>query len=739
MTEDNIRVEEEQNLNHCLSRIDEIIIEDKRWLSRTKPEGSGHPETDKAFRQMKDQEIENCKEARPRPYVGRVDFAADNSPNDVQAYYFGKFGIPHILSMTNPQRYVIDFTQDIFDLFVNPLRGEYKAPTGEITGNVKLKRGILIEASRLVDVIGYELPTEEKPEPEEDPLLTRELYKTKGEGLSDIIATIKPKQYEEVAAALQQVVVIQGVAGSGKSEVGLHRVVYLVAPHREPSLRILPERVAFFGPSKPFLVYISGLLPGFHVYKVRQTTIHDWLVACLSSRVKLERRDSLLEKQLSSTKKSLEDDITAARLKVSLNMARLLDRHVQAIRKGFVENAISIMKGQEVAVSKSRVKRAIRGSRHQLLNEQRRLALSNVERELQRGTLTRLEESSRADIEAQFGGFWPELDFREVYRSLLSDPTALLTASRGSITEREAKLLGSSLPKGGKSFRMEDLPALRYLDQLLNAQGDGRKRRSLIPLFGHVVVDEAQDVSPLEFLLLYRHSSNKSFTILGDMGQVVLPHRGITHWRDIRQVFTKESIRRWDMRVSYRSTYEMTKYANRILKAIAPGMPRAVPYSRHGEKPTFTRSKSYASMVTAIAEDIRSLQDQEIQTIAVLCKTLKQASKLQRRLFKEGIEDAVRLDRPSYERTKVAVGSVYATKGLEYDAVILADARRITYTGSALHNRLLYVAVTRAAHRLHIHWFGTLAEVLFDPTLLPKTKITKTGSKPKRNKKVNTS
>jgi len=271
----------------------------------------------------------------------------------------------------------------------------------------------------------------------------------------------------------------------------------------------------------------------------------------------------------------------------------------------------------------------------------------------------------------------------------------------------------------------------------LNDRENVRKKGRITPPFEHVVIDEAQDVSPLEFLLLYRHSKNKSFTILGDIGQVVLPHRGITSWRDLKQIFTKESIRRWDMRVSYRSTYEITKYANRIFKKIAPGIARPVPYEqRHGEEPTFKRSESKTDMVTAIAKDIKSLQDQGIQTIAVLCKTSSEALELQKRLRKEGINDAVLIDKPGYERTKISVSSIYLTKGLEYDAVILANARKNNFTGSILHNRLLYIAVTRAAHILHIHWFGTLAEVLVDPKLLPKTKRTRVKRKSRRNKKV---
>jgi len=98
---------------------------------------------------------------------------------------------------------------------------------------------------------------------------------------------------------------------------------------------------------------------------------------------------------------------------------------------------------------------------------------------------------------------------------------------------------------------------------------------------------------------------------------------------------------------------------------------------------------------------------------------------LQKRLLKEGIEDAVLLGRKDYERTKTTVSSIYQARGLEFDAVILANARKNNYPDSVLHNRLLYIGVTRAAHELHVHWFGTLAEILVDPALVPRGKRTK--------------
>lgn len=726
--EDNVRIEEVQNLERCLSRIDEIIAEDERWLQKPKEEGSGHKQTDVAMRRMKERNLQNLKEVRPNPYFGRIDFAGDESPDRVETYYFGKFRIPEAGSSRYPEQYVISFAAPIAKLFYDPASSWYSCPAGRITGKVTLKRILQIERACLIDMKDeYRLlPSGDKQIPAiEKTTLTEELSKSKGESLQDIIPTIAPEQYRGIASAFQQVVIIQGVAGSGKSEVGLHRIVYLLSPHSELNLQISPERVVFFGPSKQFLRYISNLLPDLRVPKVKQTTVLDWLRGTLSSRLRLEQTDSFLEKQLRNIKGGVGGREKVARFKGSLRMARLLERYVRILHKGFQESATDIMSGEQVLVSKAEVRRIIRESQRGPLNEQRRYVLSRIESRLREKSLLQPGQSLPLEIEAQLDRFWPPLDYKGVYLKLLSDRNTLVSVSDGSITEDYAELFRDSLPKGAQAYKIEDLAALCYLDHLLNERVNVRRKGRLVPLFEHVVVDEAQDVSPLEFKLMYLHSQNKSVTVLGDIGQRLLPHKGINSWREVRQVFPKERISTAEIHLSYRATYEITKHANRILKMIEPRIPRAIPYKRHGEQPALVRSKSYSSMVAAIAEDIRSLKAKGIQTIAVLCKTSTEALRLRKRLLKEGIEDAVLLGRKDYERTKTTVSSIYQAKGLEFDAVILANARKNNYPNSVLHNRLLYIGVTRAAHELHIHWFGTLAEILVDPALVPRNKRAK--------------
>lgn len=726
MTEENIYTEEEKNLERCISRIDEIIDEDKRFLGMSKENAPVFGEAARDMRQKKEENIRNLSEARQSPYFGRIDFVREATPDSVDSYYLGEYHIP--------LDYVFNWRAPIGKLFYTPSTGEYTSPTGRIKVVVNLKRELLIEETTLLDVVEIPLlPPGEKVTPVKQTRIARQLSESKGTELKKIVATIQPEQYELIASTPYRVLIIQGVAGSGKSEVGIHRIAYLLSPFNELDLDISPNRVVFFGPSRVFLKYVSNLLPGLGVERVRQMTIPEWLRSTLPRRTR-PSEDKLLEKLLRGSRKDLSVEVKVAKQKVSLQMAYILDRYVQTMRNECVNDATSIVSGK-VTVSRSRVRKIIKGLGSRPLNEQRRMAISNIEQEFGRGLLTKLDDSRRKDITVQFDKFWPELDFRGAYIKLLSNRDYLLKTSKGAITEEEADYFGKSLSGKSKRVKLEDLAAICYLNYLLNGINKRGRRGRGDPLFEHVVIDEAQDVSPIEFLLLYIYSSNKSFTILGDIGQSLLPHRGMTDWSEVKRVFSKEHPHSTDIRVSYRATREITKYANRILKLTAPRLPKAVAYERQGEKPLLIRSKSHNEMVKAIAEDIRSLKTKDIQTVAVLCKTSREASQLLIKLRKEGIDDAMLLDKPGYERTKIAVSPIYLSKGLEYDAVILTNARKNNFTGSDLHNKLLYLATTRGAHYLHIYWFGKIAAVLEDPSLMPKTKKAKASKKRRKSRK----
>lgn len=276
---------------------------------------------------------------------------------------------------------------DIADLFYKDpeTTKSYKAPSGEIKGNITLKRSFEIVNSKLMRMFNlYRLlpPGVEVKRLRESPALTKLLERPKEFELEDIVATIQQEQHDKIAAKRDQVMIVEGVAGSGKSEVGLHRVAYLAYPGREISEKISPENVIFLGPTRIFLGFISNLLPGLRVQKVKQTTILEWLISILSKRIRLQQKDKLLEKYLSSNMRNLEKELEVAQFKSSLTMARLIARYVKVLHNKFLNSASQIDIDYSTSISRSRVQHLLKAPFEYPLNEERTRAVARIGSEI---------------------------------------------------------------------------------------------------------------------------------------------------------------------------------------------------------------------------------------------------------------------------------------------------------------------------------------------------------------------
>jgi DNA helicase-2/ATP-dependent DNA helicase PcrA len=683
------------------------------------PPWAAHNETAKRLKEMNDEKLERYQTVRPRPYFGRVDFMQEEGGDPTKGYV-GTVYIPeHVFSWTSP------YARQLF--YADPQRvSSYKAPKGQIRGRITLKRQYAIQNSRLLDAteVYRSLPSPDGRTVAEDSsesFMTKQLSQGRGGELREVVATIQPDQYQQIAAAPGQVMVVQGVAGSGKSIVGLHRIAYLLSPFNERTERITASKVVFFGPTRTFLKYVANLLPSLDVRQVTQTTVRDWLQSTLSDRVYLDRGEPLIEKLLRHKGKNWQLAHQAARLKGSLQMARTLARHVEALRKRFVQSAaamaVRLESATPIILHAVRVRQVVRQVPAGSLNAQRQRVIdrlvdalwdeytrqrSKTGSGIPRTTRSEFTERVSPQVEQQVATFWPRVDFRQEYRRLLSDAGVLAVASRGRMIEQESVMLTSSLPKHPNVFQVEDLGALSYLDHLLNDHPRAG--------FEHVVLDEAQEVSVLDLSVIRLHSQGNGFTILGDLTQSLSPH-GIEHWQEVLRLFGGATVSWYVARTSYRATYEITRYANRLLKQAGPRAVTAVPFRRHGPPPSFSPARTYNEMVTAITGDIKELERHGAKTIGVLCKSAVDAKKLHRALHDQGLEIGL-LNRNEVPTESIVVAPTYLTRGLEYDGVILAGASKEHYPTSPLHTKLLYLAVSRAAHYLHIHWIGQPAPQL---------------------------
>ncbi|HEX2038062.1 MAG TPA: ATP-binding domain-containing protein [Chloroflexota bacterium] len=364
---------------------------------------------------------------------------------------------------------------------------------------------------------------------------------------------------------------------------------------------------------------------------------------------------------------------------------------------------------------------------------------------LSRDELEQARRGTREQVERLVDRYWPAIDPPRDYAALLADEALLRQLSAGLFDEEEvALLLGSATPlperrgngkgkgKGartGRTLDASDLPAMHYLFVLSQFPDVvGRTGHE------HVVIDEAQDISELDLYCLRRLEHRQHFTLLGDLAQSIYGHRGLTSWDQAAAVFAGAPYSYEECSISYRTTAEITALANRVLRSIAsltaastlPASPEspepaatsqppgqvveAQGFDRHGPQPVLTAVADESALVDALTRALEGARAQGHAAIAIIAKTAARARHLARRLEEAGVTGVQPVLTADFEyRGGVVLLPVHLAKGLEFDAAIVVDADATTFPATAFDGRLLYVALTRALHQLHVIWIGTLS------------------------------
>ncbi len=673
--------------------------------------------------------LETLQRALNEPYFGRVDWQVDGE-DSADTYYVGKQALPK---------------QNIFawqDTLASDLY--YQRASKRTSGKLLLKRAIAIEDEAIKRI------TDEYVDPSlgeqltayglGDEYLTKLLAKNRGGKLHDIVVTILARQDELIRLPHNQILIIQGVPGSGKTTLALHRLSYLLY---QDTLKMRASDVLVLGPNRVFMQYVSGVLPDLGDIDVPQFTFDEWARRTLdmeheayqSQEAALEQ---LLDPALGSTDRARLYRSTF--LKGSLKMGTLIDRYVDQLATTVLADKEPLRCVYEgyVAIRTPGDNRRVQVQVGTILNaetlatvfEQARAVPYNqrrdeIERRLVRAVVRDLERKSRnqlaqrnlqeSDLNSlvfpndltravetqihQYFGEWPAVNTAVAYRRLLRTPALLRSAGTGLFSTWDLELLHQDAPKAGTRFQFADLAALLYLETRLN----GAPR-----IYHHIVVDEAQDLTPLLFKTLRGLCRDHSMTVLGDLDQGIYAHHGIAAWRDLQVADDEQPATIEIIRESYRSTREIIEFANAVLQRSGAGEERlAQPINRRGTAPSLVPCTDDAAVATTLSRMIAAERKAGHGSIAVLAKTTAACERIDQLLRRAGVASYQRIhDRDDEYWGGVALLPVYLAKGLEFDAVIIADADANSYPADDIHARLLYVSITRAAHSLQVCWVG---------------------------------
>ncbi|GLG01636.1 DNA helicase [Alicyclobacillus hesperidum subsp. aegles] len=630
--------------------------------------------------------------AMREPYFGRIDF----SPAGVgrQRLYIGKRGIDDPAS---GDRIVLDWRAPAASLFYSFAgqgdEASYVSPEGEVRGKVSLKRNIVVRDGELQRVVDSYVEGQDQAAATDEFLLYR-LQDAKDSRLRDIVATIQAEQNDIIRADRSLPIVIQGVAGSGKTTVALHRLAYLLYQHPE---RLRAERMVIFAPSAMFVDYISEVLPELGVGGVQQTTFSAFALRVLDHAVLLVDPGERLRQRFALRQ---PPEYAAAMREVECK-GRLETWHsLQAFLSESEQSMLPM--GAAVAPFGRSLEHATiaRWFFEEYANYpvfvRRQRVLARVRRhfEMEAKAAGQTDKSSKRKLAAairQYEERWPNMEPLTFYRRFLEWHPELTTSSLRQPEKRGAR----------PQVQPEDLPLLLAIHQWLYGI-DPRDR------FDHVVIDEAQDFSPVHLQVLRAYCPSNSFTILGDLSQSIHSEAGIREWRAFIDQFPS-GCRYVELSVSYRSTFEIIEFANRVLRPFGPAV-EAKPVFRSGDK-VLVEEVAWRDRFEAVLHRIMAMRELS-STVAVLTRTEEDAHVYHNACLEAGLDaHLLTADRGDYEGG-ISIVPIYLAKGLEFDSVIVVDADANHYNWSERDAKLLYVGCTRALHRLCILYAEPITQLL---------------------------
>ncbi|MER6723655.1 HelD family protein [Streptomyces halstedii] len=586
----------------------------------------------------------------------------------------------------------------VHDAHGDPMVIDWRAPVSQPFYQASRNNPLDVDRRRRFGYTGGELTAyedEHLTDPAEaeqtSKLLQAEIERPRVGPMRDIVATIQPEQDEIVRSGLGGTVCVQGGPGTGKTAVGLHRVAYLLYAHRE---RLARTGTLVIGPNKSFLHYIEQVLPALGELEVKQATVEDLVAA------RVEVRGT--------------DEAAAAVIKGDARMAEVLRRAIRSHVTPPTEPVVVVRGSRRWRVPAYEIEEMVT----ELLARDMRYGAAHeaLPQRIAHAVLVRMEEAGEAPddrvqnavarnpaVKAAVKAIWPVVDPAKLVLRLLTDAEFLDAHAEGLLTEEERKHLLAAKPgRGVKSAKWTAADAV-----LIDEAADLVARTHSL---GHVVVDEAQDLSPMQYRAVGRRCSTGSATVLGDLAQGTTPWSTASWERALFHLGKADAVVE-ELTAGFRVPREVIAYASRLLPAISPGL---APVESVREAPGSLAVREVAdpesldaAVVAACEESLR--QEGSIGLIAADARVPALAAAL-------AAAGHGHLS-PGEETTaasRLTLVPASLAKGLEYDYVVLDEPAAVVdgEPDERTGLRRLYVALTRAVSGLTVLHAAPLPERL---------------------------
>jgi DNA helicase-2/ATP-dependent DNA helicase PcrA len=650
------------------------------------------------------------------PYFGRFDFKETDSISRDKIY----IGLYNVMDRKTGDILVYDWRTPIAGIFYQYELGKvsYSAPTGIITGDISLKRQYRIQNSELKYFFDCSVLIN-------DEILQEVLSRNSSPRMRNIVETIQKEQDLIIRDTDNELLIVQGVAGSGKTSIALHRIAFLL--YRGLNFNINTANFLILSPNAVFSKYISSVLPDLGEENVAQTTFDDLAATQLEGKFKLETRNLQLEslivlqddESMAIKKQGIEFKGSRLFVQILERLIRYYERRLinfediyfhgkiietgQQIKHLFLKNA----SGTPMARRLQRIEQMILDQVHPLqkkkLEKIEKIVANSDGHDLEVKSFSRLLSIKETNVFMKHLRKFTTVDYVDLYRVLFQKPELFLKLAQGlelpAQIEQVVRETNSSLQRGYAYY--EDCAPLLYLK--LRVEGG-----DLFSDIRQVLIDEAQDYYPLQYEVFKLLFKNARYTILGDIHQAVEKDADLSLYSVIEEILNKSRTAKLVLNKGYRSSSEINACTQNLLGK----KQEFISFKRREAKPVVVFEETPDRILLTIASDIDRFFKQGYESIAVIGKTRREAENIYAELQKLTSARLVTANDAEIEKGVVVIPS-YMAKGLEFDVVLIHDASRNNYS-TGLDRKLLYIACTRALHQLSFYYTGEKSPFLFN-------------------------
>ena len=610
------------------------------------------------------------------PYFARIDFKFDDE-DEFEKIYIGRSSLR---KNSYQEMYVYDWRSPIASVFYRFMTGEafYDAPCGRVTGELNLKRQYEIKNGILEYFFDSDVQIV-------DEFLRQLLSQNTTAKMKAIVETIQHEQDVVIRDMENDLLMVQGVAGSGKTSIALHRAAYLM--YQGLQTKLSANNIMIISPNSIFEQYISNVLPELGEDNVISSVFEDILSALLNGR-KIQSRNDFLENLIVNSKYK-EISRNSIEFKTSSFFREILDQFLIDIPRQWIEFEDVYYEGKCV-VSGQILKDKILGRPETPLGIKLEQLEDYILEQIFGTGKGRGHKEEKNLIKQEIQKFI-KIDIVELYKILFSNEAYFYSLLQNSNPSQNIKNIWKYTKENleADSLYYDDAIAIAYL--YLKIYGTNKYKN-----IKQVVIDEAQDYYPLQYEIFNLLFSNAKFTILGDMKQTLAKKEDISFYEQIQKILNKKKSSLIMLDKSFRCTNEILNFSLKFIEQSS----QIKSFNRNGDSPKVYIADNSEIFIDEIVKEIKLCQEKGFQSICLICKTEKNSTYLFNKI-KHKLDIQLIKNGSVSDLQGVFILPVYMSKGLEFDTVLICDADSQNYHDEDDKN-LLYVACTRALHKLSL-------------------------------------